>query len=1745
MEKVTQRSPANKGEVGTPVNKVNVETVERDLQRIDMQLQQRVARDAFHKRQVTRNLAAIHDKIYVLEKQMEIRKVVGQFGFDVNMKHGFSAHLEKQIETISSALCVLAPQISWKCVLISGMCTIRMIWKHNDLETVVLAITQFLATLALPSEVVSYLYEFCMDAYVKGKELLSTRRVVGQMQDLSEIIPLAGSTLAVFLTTLILRVVPGGDKPTELINRFAKIGGVIRSIGDVSTIGRQFLETVIDCIRVKLFGCDSRQIDEWAQVNEWYDQVMEIVPGFEEKLRADPSMKLKVDTLFERGLNITKMLDSAKTPQVKRDHVNKVMMLLYSFRDKAAGVSAGQIALRVPPAIYHIFGDSGAGKSSILACLTADIQAALGVEDPKDVNLLTYYRQPGRDFWDGYRNAVNVVVCDDFGAIVDSETRPNEEFLEAIRMSNTAEYMLNMASLQDKGQTHFNAKAVIWTSNRPNFTCRSLTNFEAVMRRVKYKFRQYPKSLYATIDVQNNKQVEILDHAKIKLVKGKLTLETILDCIQFDQIDKVSGVVIKTGMSYREFSDMIVESTLSNKDYHTEFNDLINGYTATRIAEAKAKRAQGQGFFDRVEKNGQHKVLSKIDVSKAQFVDLGDLHISNEDDSFYHSTCVHTESPDFDSAYADAIYNAFLQGVTDDQKVRIFNAVFDKKFCGRFTFCNCTANPYEDRIETQINRSFIGKMLLEIKETIVSWANFNTFVALATAAGIGIMYYLSKKIWNYLVTPRRGAITQKLSEAYETDKTQARRSRRAEWFFSGPCTEHGIESGFCVTCDRACLGGHGNLNGYCYICDPTWYDRLQGKSVTHEGYDSDKTVTGRRRKAEFFWSGPCKHGVASGFCEVCDNACEGGHGNLKGYCYVCDPTWLIHFQGESISVGELYDNNKSRGRVTKKAEICDLARHGGPCRSPSTHEHDAWQFNNLEDLQKFVNDGGTIRKEVASEMREVEGQAILDKNAAEIVTKVYRNMYKLEYKSGEEWIHAMNLLVIKGRIAIANRHLLGMQHIREWRMINKHKPDGFPLTLWELNRVVIPDDNMHGDKDVMMFELPRLVDQHPDISGKFMTGCDFSRFSSLRSISAIGYVPQKEIVLRQYFSNSVRAIDEPIGIEGLNYVSHCRKYFEYEIQTTSGDCGAVLVAFDPNFANKIFGIHAAGDSGSKYCGIGTPLTQDVLKILESQLVCVEDAKMFPEMKVASELNVEPIQDEKGWLWNLRLPFVGNFMYHGKETRKVFANFKSTIVPSPVHGVIATPTMKPAHLVPFMKDGVKVDPMAKARVKASPAPKTMDKNLLNSAVHHYTQMVTGQVDEADRRVLTYAEAIQGIEGNEFYQGINRSTSPGYGWEKEGAGKTKWLGSEGEYNVSHPELLEAYEDMKETCLHNRPSVYWVDTMKDERRPIAKVDEGKTRLFSVGEMAFTVLFRQYFMGFIAHMMKNKIRYESCVGINPFDRDWTRLATGLNAVGKKVIAGDFANYDGTLNADLLWRMLDVIEAFYENSSAEDRMRRRSMWCEIVNSIHINSDDVYSWTHSQPSGCPMTTILNCGYHSISARYVFLVCAAKYMPELASLRYYNLFVRHFNFGDDDAWNISDAIIEWFNQVTITEAYATFGMEYTDEAKTGVIVPFRSRDDINFLKRTFRWDDVQCRFRAPLALETIREMAMWNKGTIDPFDLTAEVLCNAVVELAQHDRETFDRELPAFEKARRILSERVSVNFETYDDYQRIEAVKYC
>jgi len=1574
------------------------------------------------------------------KSERDIKRVEAQSLFGIGINHNFDINQLIPTETINSFASKMSdafPAITWKSVFINAAICIRMCFKHwNDLESVTWSIVSFLGTLKLTEATFEFLKNYCLSAFKQLIDWFNSKSVKAQTAedlfetdvsklDLSLLCGILGGPLTAIFTAIILYHIPGGNSFDKVQNRFSKMGGCIKSYNELAGLGDNFFSEVIESVRVNVFGCDKQKVDAYETINHWTDEVFSLIPSFEQRLRDDSTIPGTVDMLLDRGFKILKDFDAIGVPQVNRGTVQTCMLTLFQFRDKAAGVSAGQDASRVPPVVAHFYGASGVGKSTMLACLSADINIALGVTGVNEINQATYYRQPGQKFWDGYKNAVNVAIYDDFGAVVDNEMSPNEEFLEMIRTSNTAAYPLNMADLRDKGHVYFKAPAVLLTSNRPFYAIKSLTNPEAVIRRIDSKFRVYPRPEYAKLDEQNGKQVEIFDREKMIAVGVN---DNIMDCVLFDKVDNKTQI-IRRGMTYREVSDEIVSKVLGNINFHGTFETALSNYVQSHPG-VKKTRAQVNDVDD------DHLVIADIDMTDAKQRDLDHTSPANLYGDLRKATCVRTRTPElFKRCYKDAYYTSIMHNVEEDLSIQIFDRVFREQgtFC-EFTICNCS--PVDPALLARALKSNWKDLAVDIKETVMSWATFESLASIAKFSFGCLTAYLLYKFSRQIV----------------------------KFFYS--------KFGINIDADN--------------------YADYTGKSVkVIENYDSNKTPAPKVKKLE-----------------------------------------------------AKYDTSRTVSKNVKHVEMCPFARTESPCCCIPRGAINDQCYCSAEVYDNSKTPAQRVRK-VESNETTVPAQAVNDPNAAEIVAKMYRNMYKLEYQAvDDKWYHAINLLIVKGRLAVTNRHILGMEHYSTWRIRNVHKPDGIPIDLWSCPQALIPDSDIHGLKDVMMFELPRVVDQHPDITSKFMTVDDFARFTALKTISLIGHVPSDQVILRQYFSDSVRAVDADISFAATSYTTHCRQYFEYGIQTVNGDCGGVLVAFDKNFNNKIIGIHAGGEANTKYCGFGTPVSSQLIRKLESLISCKPDSKMFPSECADFELDVSNIKvNDTTYDWKVMLPFSGNFNFLGNMTKRVFAASQSAIMPSPVYGVIAEPTMKPAHLSPFKnEEGEVIDPMAKARAKASPVPFLMDSQLLDSSVYHFTQLITSDVEETDRRVLSYEEAIAGIDGDECYRGINRQTSPGYGWEKSGVGKQKWLGCD-DYDFSNKALLIKYNEVKEKCKVNRPTTFWIDTLKDERRPIAKVDAGKTRLFSVGEMAFTILFRQYFLGFVAHMMRHKIDYESCVGLNVYSREWTRLAMKLNEVGQCVIAGDFGNYDGTLNAELLWRVLDVIESFYQGTE-EEKQIRRAMWSEIVYSIHLNGNSVYSWTHSQPSGCPMTTILNCCYHSISARYVYLVCALKHKPELASLSYYTQYIRHFNYGDDDAWNISHEIIDWFNQVTITEAYATFGMEYTDEAKSGVIVPYRTRDEINFLKRNFEWDNVNCRFRAPLSLETIREMAMWNRKTIDQYQLTADVLQEAVHELSLHKKEVFDRELPNFERARVIVSKNTPCFFQTYEEYGRIENVLY-
>lgn len=291
-----------------------------------------------------------------------------------------------------------------------------------------------------------------------------------------------------------------------------------------------------------------------------------------------------------------------------------------------------------------------------------------------------------------------------------------------------------------------------------------------------------------------------------------------------------------------------------------------------------------------------------------------------------------------------------------------------------------------------------------------------------------------------------------------------------------------------------------------------------------------------------------------------------------------------------------------------------------------------------------------------------------------------------------------------------------------------------------------------------------------------------------------------------------------------------------------------------------------------------------------------------------------------------------------------------------------------------------------------------------------------------------------------------------------------------------------------------------------PKLKVEIGKTRVFAAAPMDFVIAFRMYFISFIAFLMEKRIDTESAVGIRCQSLEWDKLAKHLLKYGDHHVAGDFSNYDGTLHPDILWKILEVIEDYYRQSPTykkEDTVVRKCLWESVVNSYHICGKRLYKLNHSQPSGNPATAILNSMYNSIACRVTFYT-------ERPGNEEFNDCVSMVAYGDDNLLNISSRVSSWFNQESMTRAFATFGMVYTDEEKTGTMTGFKPLDKCFFLKRGFAFDADNRIWMAPLKIPSILECFNWIHGnTLFEERVIEQNARAAFAELALHDVDTFD------------------------------------
>jgi len=175
-----------------------------------------------------------------------------------------------------------------------------------------------------------------------------------------------------------------------------------------------------------------------------------------------------------------------------------------------------------------------------------------------------------------------------------------------------------------------------------------------------------------------------------------------------------------------------------------------------------------------------------------------------------------------------------------------------------------------------------------------------------------------------------------------------------------------------------------------------------------------------------------------------------------------------------------------------------------------------------------------------------------------------------------------------------------------------------------------------------------------------------------------------------------------------------------------------------------------------------------------------------------------------------------------------------------------------------------------------------------------------------------------------------------------------------------------------------------------------------------------------------------------------------------------------------------------------------------------FNGDLVEFWG-SNPSGHPLTVIINCLVNSLYMRYVW----HEVGHDLAEFK---KFVALITYGDDNTIGVHPEKSD-FNHTSIRDMLAQIGVEYTMADKSAESIPFINIKDISFLKRGWRFEEEVGSFVAPLEEDSIFKMLTKN---IPSTEVCAEQqgvdLCHSALrEYWFYGRETFEQKRTMFEE----------------------------
>jgi hypothetical protein len=730
-----------------------------------------------------------------------------------------------------------------------------------------------------------------------------------------------------------------------------------------------------------------------------------------------------------------------------------------------------------------------------------------------------------------------------------------------------------------------------------------------------------------------------------------------------------------------------------------------------------------------------------------------------------------------------------------------------------------------------------------------------------------------------------------------------------------------------------------------------------------------------------------------------------------------------------------------------------------------------------------------------------------NQDRAFVKAKLQHNVTKIDIRGDTEQFRT-NMFGLCGHWYIINTHAIPKSGDLSIQIIRGIQADGVNLSKTIVRRQ--SDIYRIGKSDISLIyirELPPVRDVRQLLAR-----------SSLRG-TLKGYYLIRNTNGEYVYKDVHKATQQGWGLWRSRAGVYWQGYTETE-PTKDGDCGAPLI-LETEYGPVIAGIHCAGDGDKIQCLVIPDEALDHIRKVDDVVDSGEPNISAPGF----ERTVEDLHYKSP----IRYIEEGNATVYGS-----FTGFR----PSPRSRVENTPMSEfleeQGYSVKYTKpqmSGWKPWRIALEDM-VNPIYK-FDQSIVEEAKIGFLSDIIAALPEHEFDKLCVYDtftAINGAASIAHVDRVNMSTSAGNPYKKS---KKYFITPDPDSEL--PEAVNFLEPIKSRIAEmeqeyregRRVQPNFCAHLKDEPVTFAKAELGKTRVFAGAPTDWIIVVRKFYLSFIRVMMRNKLVFESAPGVVVQSREWSELYHYLTRYGTEtMVAGDYKAYDKRMSPVFMMAAFDIIIEICKlsrNFDDEEIQIMRGIATDTSYPLMDFNGDLIQFNGSNPSGHPLTVVINCLVNSLYMRYAYHVLNPK--RECVT---FQKNVSLLTYGDDNALGVHPDC-PWYNHSSISLAFKQMDIIYTMADKSAESVPYLDISQISFLKRTWRFDSHVGDYLAPLDHESIEKSLMtWVRSK----SICKEEQCIAIISSAV--REYFFYGKKTFLKRRQMFVELIEkLNLQMY------------